>query len=180
MLPTLRLHKVLDVRATLVFNRLQRFYQTFNVIATLLGGLALAVMTFDEFHDAGGDQGLIAGSAGLLTSSAITAVVAVMTATMLLFKFEGHEKPTRLDLAVGWVPLVLVDLVIVEFLVGLALWYAAKYRPWCTALIVAQLVVMMAGTIVMAVWMWNSMSLKGGLGEEERKTVEGTQRVADE
>lgn len=158
---------------------MQRFYQTFNIIATLLGGLSLAVLTFDDFNNDERNQTLINAAAGLLTSSAITAVVAVMTAVMLLFKFESHEKPTRLDLAIGWVPLVLVDVVIVEFLIGVVLWYAAKYPPWCTVLITVQLVLMLAGTVVMAVWMWKAMSRKGGLGGEEIKAAKATNRVAE-
>jgi hypothetical protein len=165
------------VRATLVFNRLQRFYQTFNIIATLLGSLSLAVLSFDEFHGSDGSSSLINASAGLLTSSAITAVVAVMLATMLLFKFEGCEKPRRKDLAIAWIPLILVDFVIVEFLIGVVLWYAAKYATWRAVLMGVQLAVLLAGAIVIAVWMWNSMSIKGGLGEEERRMVEVPKQV---
>lgn len=162
---------MLGVRATLVFNRLQRFYQTFNIIATLLGSLSLAVLSFSEFQDSDGSNSLINASAGLLTSSAITAVVAVMIATMLLFKFEGYERPRRKDLAIAWIPLILVDFVIVEFLVAVVFWYAAKYATWCAVLMGVQLTILLAGAIVIAVWMWNSMSIKGGLGEEERRVV---------
>ena len=56
----------------------------------------------------------------------LSAVVAVMVATMLLFRFERHKKPARKDLRNVWAPLVLVDLVIVEFLFGLVFWYAAR------------------------------------------------------
>ena len=168
---------MLGVRATLVFNRLQRFYQTFNIIATLLGSLSLAVLSFSEFQDSDGSNSLINASAGLLTSSAITAVVAVMIATMLLFKFEGYERPRRKDLAIAWIPLILVDFVIVEFLIGVVLWYAAKYATWRAVLMGVQLAVLLAGAIVIAVWMWNSMSIKGGLGEEERRMVEVPKQV---
>jgi hypothetical protein len=171
-------NKVLDIRATLVFERVHRFYQTFNIIATLLGSLALAVLTFDDFHIQHG-QPLMEASAGLLTSSALTAVVAVMIATMLLFKFEGHEHPTRRELAIAWIPLVLVDLVIVEFLFGITLWYAARSAVWRASLMGGQLVVLLVLSIVLAVWMWNSMKEKGGLGEEERKLTRQTVRVAD-
>ncbi|KAK8109610.1 hypothetical protein PG999_007747 [Apiospora kogelbergensis] len=179
MFTGLKVHKVLDHRATLVFHRLQRFYQIFNVIATLLGGLALAVLTFDEYHDEQKRSLLVDASAGLMTSSAITAVVAVMSATMLLFKFEGHERPTRMELAISWVPLVLVDVVIVEFLVGLVLWYAAQYSAASTAVMTLQLAGMLAGTIAMAIWMWNTMSQRSGLGAEETRTATESSRVAD-
>jgi uncharacterized sodium:solute symporter family permease YidK len=171
-------NKVLDIRATIVFERVHRFYQTFNIIATLLGSLALAVLTFDDFNATNGNQ-LMEASAGLLTSAAVTAVVAVMIATMLLFKFEGHQHPTRKELGIAWIPLVLVDLVIVEFLFGIVLWYAARSAMWRSVLMGMQLVVLLTISIVLAIWMWNSMSEKGGLGEEERKMAKQAQRVAD-
>jgi len=95
--------KVLDLRARLVFRRLQRFYQTFNFIATLFGGLSLAVLTFNEFHPSASP--FTQAAEKLLCSSALTAVVAVTIATMLLFRFDGHEKPTRKNLAIAWLPL---------------------------------------------------------------------------
>ena len=131
-LPLPTVDKVLDVRATLVFTRLQRFYQTFNIIATLLGGPALAILTFDEFHHSQ-QSAMTHAAAGLLTSAALSAVVAVMVATMLLFRFEGHEKPTRQDLLIAWVPLVLLDLVIVEVLFGLMFRYIDTYICQCPA-----------------------------------------------
>ncbi|KAK8087779.1 hypothetical protein PG997_002740 [Apiospora hydei] len=145
-----------------------RFYQIFNIIATLLGGLSLAVLKFDEFHSEQEYSHLVDASAGLMTNSAITAVVAVMTATMLLFKFEGHVDPTWMDLAISWVPLILVDIAILEFLVGMVLWYATKHSTASTAIISLQLGILLVGTIAMALWMWKMMRQEFGLGAEER------------
>jgi hypothetical protein len=72
---------------------MQRFYKTFVVLAALISGLAVGALTFNEFHDTG--SGLIRASEGFLCSSAITAVVAAVVATMLLFQFEGLESVTR-------------------------------------------------------------------------------------
>lgn len=174
-------YKVLDPRGQLVFKRIQRFYQTFNIISTLLGGLSLAVMTFQDFQIGDHDlpRRLIDVSAGFLTSSVLTAVIAVMLATILLFRFEGHDMPTRLDLAVSWVPLVLVDLVILEFLIGLMVWYAARYSRGAVIAMASQLVILLSATITIAIWVWNSMSARGGLGEEERSLSGQLRRVAD-
>ena len=49
-----------------------------------------------------------------------------MLATMLLFRFEGHETATRKELALVWAPLVALDWAIVAFVVGLLLWYGDK------------------------------------------------------
>jgi hypothetical protein len=56
----------------------------------------------------------------------MTTVISAMLTTMLLFRFEGHDTPTRKELGIAWSPLILLDLAIIEFLVGLMLWYADK------------------------------------------------------
>jgi hypothetical protein len=93
-------NRVVDGRAILVFHRIQRFYKTFVVLSALISGLAVAALTFNEFHVV--NSGLIHASEGFLCSSAITAVVSAVVATMLLFHFEGLESVTRRDLAIAW------------------------------------------------------------------------------
>lgn len=92
-------HKKLEPRALLVFRRLQRFFQTFNVVTALEAGLSLAVLSFAEFHPT--TSRLARASEGFLCSSALTSVIAVMLATMLLFRFEGVRTASRKDLAIA-------------------------------------------------------------------------------
>jgi hypothetical protein len=108
----------------------------FMVLVALISGLTVAALTFSEFHPT--SSGLIQASEGFLFSSAITAVIAAVVATMLLFQFEGLEKPTRRDLAVAWAPLVLVDLSVLEFLLGMVCWYYGKIAYWRGALMATQ------------------------------------------
>jgi len=173
----LKLNKKLDTRAFLVFQRLHRFYKTLNVVSALVGGLSLAVLTFDEFHPT--RSTLARASEGFLCSSALTAVISVMAATMLLFRFEGHATATRKDLILAWSPLVLLDVTIVEYLLGLVLWYSGKNNSWRTALMSAQMAVLLLYSICVALWMWHSMSDKGGLGREENQAATERTRVAD-
>lgn len=65
---------------------------------------------------------------------------------MLLFRFEGHETATRKDLAIAWSPFVLLDWPIVEFLLGLMLWYADKSDRWRYSLVAAGLSALLAIT----------------------------------
>lgn len=83
-------NKPLGPRATLIFQRVLRFFKTFIILAAVISGLAVAALTFNEFHLA--DSGLIRAAEGFLCSSAITAVVSAVMAMMLLFQFEGSEK----------------------------------------------------------------------------------------
>jgi hypothetical protein len=170
-------NKYLDIRAFLVFQRIQRFYSTFVVLAALVSGLAIAALTFPEFHPG---TGLSLVGEGFLCSSAITGVVSAILATMLLFSFEGLERASRLDLAVAWSPLVLLDLSVFEFLVGTVCWYAEKNARWRGAVMATQLTGMLGLSIALSVWMWFHMSKKGGLGREEREAGNRPRRGADE
>lgn len=169
--------KHLDIRAFLVFQRLCRFYKSLNVLAALVSGLSLAVLTFSEFHPT--DSSLIRAAEGLLCSSALTAVISVMISTMLLFRFEGQEHATRKDLALAWFPLVMLDLAIVEYLFGLLLWYNAKNNMQRIALMSSQLAALLLFSVGLAVWMWQTMSDQGGLGKEEANALASGRRVAD-
>jgi hypothetical protein len=169
--------KRLDIRAFLVFQRLYRFFITLNVVAALVAGLSLAILTFNEFHPT--QSNLARAAEGLLCSSAITAVISVMTSTMLLFRFEGQEVATRRDLALAWSPLVMLDVSILEYLFGILLWYTGKNNSWRTALMTSQLAALLLFSIGVAVWMWQTMSDKGGLGKEEIQAVASGRRAAD-
>jgi hypothetical protein len=143
-----------------------------------MSGLALASLTFDEFHPS--DSTLIRAAEGCLTSSAVTAVISAMTATELLFHFEGFQKATRMDLAFAWLPLVLLDLSIVEFLVGLVCWYYGKSDRWRGTLMVAQSSSLLGGCIIVTIWIFFRMREKGGLGEKETKGPTNSTYVVDD
>ena len=74
---------------------------------------------------------------------------------------------------------MLVDLVIVEFLFGLMFWYATKYAEWSALLMGTQLAFLLGMAIALAVWMWQTVSVKGGLGEDEHAAAAKGKRVAD-
>ncbi|KAL1962118.1 hypothetical protein VTN77DRAFT_585 [Rasamsonia byssochlamydoides] len=170
--------KQLDVRAVLVFQRLHRFYSSFGVLAALISALALAVLSFNEFHPTVSPLSRL--SEGFLCSSAMTAVISAVVATMLMFQFEGHEKATRRDLAVAWLPLIFLDLSVVEFLVGLVSWHADKNVRWRGALMETQLLVLVIISVLLAWWIWIFMKQPGGLGREESEQALKRQRVADD
>jgi hypothetical protein len=134
------------------------------------------VLTFDEFHPT--DSSLTRAAEGLLSSSALTSVISVMLATMLLFRFEGCASVTRKDLAIAWSPLVLLDFAIVEFLFGLVFWYSGKNSRWRVSLLSTQLAVLLGYCVWISVWMWFTMSDTGGLGIEETRVVTHGKRTA--
>lgn len=149
----------------MLLRRLQRIHSTFIVVSALLGGLSLAVLSFDEFHPTETD--INHAAEGLLCASALGSVVSVMISTMLLFKFEGHESGTYQDLAIAWSPLVILDAAIVEYFFGVLLWYAGKNNRWRTTLMSAHLVILILFSIWVAAWMWRTRDVERRLGKEE-------------
>lgn len=104
-----------------------------------------------------------------------------MIATMLLFLYQGHDVPTHKDLVLAWLPLVLVDVAIVEYLLGLLLWYGSKNTKWRFAVMGVEVASQLVGTIVIAFWMYSRMSLAGGLGKDEAALGrDGTPRIKTE
>ena len=151
----------------MVFFRLLRFYKTFNIVSALVSGLALATLTFSEFHPTISSQ--YRAAEGFLVSSASTSVISIMLGTMLLFWYEGHESATRTDLTLAWAPLVALDWAIFSFVTGLLLWYGEKNGGWRTVLVGGQTGGLLLFVALIAIWMWFTMSRKGGLGRTETK-----------
>lgn len=135
-------------------------------------------MTFDEFHPS--TNTLDKAAEGFFTSSTCSAVVAVMLAVMLSFRFEGHVSATRLDFIIAWTPLVLLDWSIVGVLLGMSTWYWQKNDGWRGGLMVGSVVTLLCFSIWVAVMMWQKMSNKGGLGEEESKAFKEVKQRIEE
>lgn len=167
--------KELSPRAFLLFQRLQRFYNTFIILAALVAGLAISALTFPEFHQSVTRLSEI--SEGFLCSAAITAVVSTVVATMLLFLFEGFDKANRLDYVVAWTPLILLDLSIIELLVGLVCWYSSVQDQWRVIVMAAQLASQLGFCAALSVWMWARLSRKHGLDGEERERLDAGGQV---
>jgi hypothetical protein len=140
------------------------------VIAALTAGASVGVLSFPEFHPSSTSLSRLAE--GFLVSSAATAVIAIMLATMGLFRFEDQTNASnRLELASAWIPLVLLDWSIVAFLCGIMAWYAGKNAPWRVLLLGANIGVLMLVAGVIAFGMWKVMRKPGGLGAEETKAI---------
>ena len=137
------------------------------MVSALVSGLALATLTFPEFHPTLSPQSRAAE--GFLVSSASTSVISIMLGTMLLFAYEGHESVRRKDLALAWAPLVALDWSIFAFITGLLLWYGEKNDAWRTAIVGSQTGGLLVFVGLVAIWMWLTMSQKGGLGKVETR-----------
>lgn len=141
------------------------------MISALTAGASVGVLSFSEFHPSTSSLARLAE--GFLVSSAATAVIAIMLATMFLFRFEDQTYASnRLELALAWIPLLLLDWSIVAFLCGLVAWYAGKNSLWRVLLLSTNISVLMLVAAGVAFWMWRILRPPGGLGAEERKALD--------
>jgi hypothetical protein len=90
---------------------------------------------------------------------------------MLLFRFDGAEKATQGELLLAWAPLILLDISVMEFLIGLVCWYIDRNASWRGLLLGIQFVTLTAFCIVISFSVWSSLNTKGGLGKEEREAA---------
>jgi hypothetical protein len=105
-----------------------KFTDQVQIIALLNGFISVpgaTALSMEEFHPT--SSSLASTSEGLLCSSIITAVMSAVICIMLLFRFEGAEKATQGELLLAWVPLVLLDISVIDFLVGLVCWYLNRH-----------------------------------------------------
>jgi hypothetical protein len=109
----------------------------------------------------------------------MTAIISVMHSIMLLFTFEGHETATRKDLVIAWSPVFLLDLSIVQYLLGLQYWYTGKNKGWIATIVGVQLAALLLYSLWIAIWMWQMMSGRGGLGKEEEQAAADTRPNGD-
>ncbi|KAH7113685.1 hypothetical protein B0J13DRAFT_574282 [Dactylonectria estremocensis] len=146
-------HKVVGGRVVTVFDRVLLFYRTFDIIAAFPAIVASVLIAFGGFQD---HQKTAIGQIVvlLLASSMVKSIIALTLAKMLLFKFEGQQSSTERKTLILWLPTILVDISIIEVLVGLVFWIANGYPIWVSLLIGVEAFAFMFGTMTLAWKMW--------------------------
>jgi hypothetical protein len=125
-------------------------------MAMFLSCASLSVTSFGGYR-LEASSGLLAVSSGLLTSAVITAVVTLLVTAMLLVHFEDCDEPGRYECAAAWLPVVLIDIVITEFLVGLVVRCHATLGFWPAALMDFELAALMCVSSLVTFHMWRAM-----------------------
>jgi hypothetical protein len=117
-----------------------------------LGFTALAVAQTDSLTE---DSSVVVA---VLMTATMTAIVAITITTMLRFTLH-RSKPwsQRIDLIVAWKPLFLLDLVILEILVGLLVWYTSNFTERLATCLGIELLVLMGLMVLVAVWVWREI-----------------------
>ncbi|KAH7187534.1 hypothetical protein DER44DRAFT_816444 [Fusarium oxysporum] len=76
-----------------------------------------------------------------------------------------ESSAVRLDLIATSTPLFLVDLVVLEILVGLLVWYTSSFTARFATYLVIELLVLMTLMVLSAIWVWRNIRILIRLGQ---------------
>lgn len=141
----------LDFGASVILHRLTQFYWFFVLLGALLCGFAIATQGFvDPYPQTTAGQ----ASEGLLCSSTLTSLVCVIITTMLLFHHEDTKEVKRIDLALAWTPVILLDISLIELLIGITCWYWGKNKHWQGTILALELFGLLSWCVGISAWIW--------------------------
>ncbi|KAJ9419023.1 hypothetical protein FOXG_16102 [Fusarium oxysporum f. sp. lycopersici 4287] len=143
---------VVSPRSVFIVRLVVRFYNGLLLFVAWLAILSLG-MTIFGLSQPDSLSGLEFTAAALLTSTAITAVAAVAITTMLQFNFRSIKgQYERLDLIVSWVPLFLLDVVILQAMAGLLLWHTNNFPSEVVVFFAFEVLVLLIAMIIASIW----------------------------
>ncbi|TVY62394.1 hypothetical protein Focb16_v004206 [Fusarium oxysporum f. sp. cubense] len=170
-MPTI--NEELNPRWASIVRLVVRFYNGFLLFAAWLATLSLAVTIFG-LSQPDSLSGLGFTAAALLTSTAITAIFAVAITTMLQFTLRSIKgQYERLDLIMSWVPLFLLDVVILEAMAGLLLWYTNNFPSELVAFFAFEVLVLLIAIIIASIWARRKIKTLIGMAYLNTDDVEG-------
>ncbi|KAF4946870.1 hypothetical protein FSARC_14103 [Fusarium sarcochroum] len=141
-----------ECRSTFTNGLVVRSYNDFLLLAALLVVSSL-VLTIFGLSQADGLDGPASTSAALLTSAAITAIIAVAATIVIQLTFRSvGAQYERLDLIMSWMPLFLLNVLTLEVMANLLLWYTDNSPDEVVMFLAPVLVVLLIATIVLSLW----------------------------
>jgi hypothetical protein len=138
------------------YKSLCRSYKIFMLISALTGGLSLSMLSSDEMRS---PPTQLARTAQLLFySSLITAIVSIVSTSMLSLWFDTRAAAGTIDKCFAISPLLILDTAIIESWAGLVTLYASMSDGWRSALLYGQSSLFSLYLIWATVWMWSSLA----------------------
>ncbi|KAL5600832.1 hypothetical protein FOVSG1_006862 [Fusarium oxysporum f. sp. vasinfectum] len=170
-MPTI--NEELNPRWAFIVRLVVRFYNGFLLFAAWLAILSLAVTIFG-LSQPDSLSGLGFTAAALLTSTAITAVAAVAITTMLQFNFRSIKgQYERLDLIMSWVPLFLLDVVMLQAMAGLLLWHTNNFPNEVVVFFAFEVLVLLIAMIIASIWARRKIKTLVGMAHVNTDDIEG-------
>ncbi|KAF4500828.1 hypothetical protein FAGAP_2965 [Fusarium agapanthi] len=119
-------------------------------------------------------SGLEFTASALLTSTAITLIAAVAITAVLQFNFRSIKgQYERLDLIMSWVPLFLLDVVVLQIMAGLFLWHTNSFPSQVMALFAFEVVVLLIAIIILSIWTRRKIKMLVGMAHLNTDDAEG-------
>ncbi|KAH7228543.1 uncharacterized protein BKA55DRAFT_696868 [Fusarium redolens] len=164
---------VVSPRSVFIVRLVVRFYNGLLLFVAWLAILSLG-MTIFGLSQPDSLSGLEFTAAALLTSTAIIAVAAVAIITMLQFNFRSIKgQYERLDLIMSWVPLFLLDVVILQAMAGLLLWHTNNPPSELVAFFASETLVLLIAMIIASIWARGKIKTLIGMAYLNTDDVEG-------
>ena len=164
---------VVSPRSVFIVRLVVRFYNGLLLFVAWLAILSLG-MTIFGLSQPDSLSGLEFTAAALLTSTAITAVAAVAITTMLQFNFRSIKgQYERLDLIVSWVPLFLLDVVILQAMAGLLLWHTNNFPSEVVVFFAFEVLVLLIAMIIASIWARRKIKSLVGMAHLNTDDTEG-------
>ncbi|KAF4332517.1 hypothetical protein FBEOM_13685 [Fusarium beomiforme] len=164
---------VVSPRSAFIVRLVVRFYNGFLLFVAWLAILSLGVTIFG-LSQPDSLSGLEFTAAALLTSTAITAIAAVAITTMLQFNFRSIKgQYERLDLIMSWVPLFLLEVVVLQAMAGLLLWHTDNFPSQVVAFFAFEVVVLLIAIIILSIWARRKIKTLVGMAHLNTDDIEG-------
>ncbi|EXA30340.1 hypothetical protein FOVG_18267 [Fusarium oxysporum f. sp. pisi HDV247] len=164
---------VVSPRSIFIVRLVVRFYNGLLLFVAWLAILSLG-MTIFGLSQPDSLSGLEFTAAALLTSTAITAVAAVAITTMLQINFRSIKgQYERLDLIVSWVPLFLLDVVILQAMAGLLLWHTNNFPSEVVVFFAFEVLVLLIAMIIASIWARRKIKSLVGMAHLNTDDTEG-------
>lgn len=164
---------VVSPRSVFIVRLVVRFYNGLLLFVAWLAILSLG-MTIFGLSQPDSLSGLEFTAAALLTSTAITAVAAVAITTMLQFNFRSIKgQYERLDLIMSWVPLFLLDVVILQAMAGLLLWHTNNFPSEVVVFFAFEVLVLLIAMIIASIWARRKIKSLVGMAHLNTDDTEG-------
>ncbi|KAH7184345.1 hypothetical protein DER44DRAFT_682173 [Fusarium oxysporum] len=160
---------VVSPRSVFIVRLVVRFYNGLLLFVAWLAILSLG-MTIFGLSQPDSLSGLEFTAAALLTSTAITAVAAVAITTMLQIQFPVDK---GLDLIVSWVPLFLLDVVILQAMAGLLLWHTNNFPSEVVVFFAFEVLVLLIAMIIVSIWARRKIKSLVGMAHLNTDDTEG-------
>lgn len=162
-----------ECHSTFTNGLVMRSYNDFLLLAAWLVISSLGLTIFG-LSQADGLNGLASTSAALLASAAITAIVAVAVTIVLQLTFRSVEAQyERLDLIMSWVPLFLLNVITLEVMANLLLWYTDNSPNEVVMFLDPVLLVLLIATIVLSLWVRRKVKTLMSMMHSNNDEVEG-------